>query len=156
MGLATILTKMVILRNKFYSEKVGSVENIVNALRTTAKSNEIMDSDKWLGNNEKDLFKETCWDLTENKNADCPEINDCHFLGKPIAINQLGEDTPQYFATICLGKNSSGDFIKDDLTEFKGICEKLKTKYYASWVSMTDAWRDICDDISYWGVTFTF
>ena len=77
-------------------------------------------------------------------------------MGKPIAINQLGEDTPQYFATICLGKNGSGDFIKDDLTEFKGICEKLKTKYYASWVSMTDAWRDICDDISYWGVTFTF
>lgn len=146
---------MILLRDKFYSEGINSVDDIVQALRSTARVTELYKSLDWLRNEKPELLENCCWNLTGSSEVNCPiDLSDCKlYKGQVIAIKNMN-DQIQYFGIVNLGKNGPGDFVEDDLKEFERICELLKTKYKATWIDMPEATRDICDDVSSWVITF--
>ena len=60
----------------------------------------------------------------------------------------------QFYCLIKEGKNGSGDFVDDDMTNVLGYLNKLKENG-ATWRCVTDVFIDIPDDVSTWAITFT-
>lgn len=60
----------------------------------------------------------------------------------------------QFYCLIKEGKNGSGDFVDDDMTNVLGYLNKLKENG-ATWRCVTDVSIDIPDDVSTWVITFT-
>jgi len=60
----------------------------------------------------------------------------------------------QFYCLIKEGKNGSGDFVDDDMTNVLGYLNKLKESG-ATWRCVTDVSIDIPDDVSTWVITFT-
>lgn len=59
----------------------------------------------------------------------------------------------QFYVNIHEGLNGHGDFVADDMTNVYSALIKMKN--VAKWVSLTDIYADIPDDVSTWCVTFT-
>jgi hypothetical protein len=67
-------------------------------------------------------------------------------------LNNMGKY--QFYCLIKEGKNGSGDFVDDDMTNVLGYLNKLKDNG-ATWRCVTDVIIDIPDDVSTWVITFT-
>lgn len=75
---------------------------------------------------------------------------DANYVSRPFVRHNDG--SWQVYIWIGFGNNGSGDFVNDDLVRFKETMDYLTS--HTKWVSMTQAERDIIDDLSYWGITF--
>lgn len=150
---------MLLVRNKSRYAEINNESDVKELLISSGKIKDIEDSLRWLKeNNEPDFTlssEKDIYILEEapiNKPIMEKAMNSSN-CGDIIACPNINGET-QYFTIIRLGKNGHGDFVNDDLTDITRELLKLKLRGI-SWISMTNAERDILDDISYWGITFT-
>lgn len=150
---------MLLVRNKNKYVEINGESDVKELLNSSGQIKDIEDSLRWLKENSNPSLT-----LSSGKNVYTLEES---FVNKPvldkavdlskcgdiIACPNISGET-QYFTIISLGKNGHGDFVKDDLTDITRELLKLKLRGI-SWISMTNAERDIPDDVSYWGITFT-
>lgn len=150
---------MLLVRNKSRYVEINNESDVKELLVSSGKIKDIEDSLRWLKeNNEPDFTLRSEKDIYILEEAPINKpilekaINSSK-CGDIIACPNISGET-QYFTIIHLGKNGHGDFVNDDLTDITRELLKLKLRGI-SWISMTNAERDILDDISYWGITFT-
>ena len=60
----------------------------------------------------------------------------------------------QFYFLLHEGKNSSGDFVDDDMKNIVSYLDAMK-EAGATWRTITDLHNDIMDDVSDWVITFT-
>jgi hypothetical protein len=150
---------MLLVRNKNKYVEINSESDVKELLNSSGQIKDIEDSLRWLKENNEPEFTlssgKNVYTLREafvNKSV-LDKAVDLSKCGDIIACPNISGET-QYFTIISLGKNGHGDFVKDDLTDITRELLKLKLRGI-SWISMTNAERDIPDDVSYWGITFT-
>ena len=83
--------------------------------------------------------------------AELNKLNNILGIGYIFVIKKE-DGTKQVFFYVILGRNGSGDFIKNDMRDFANFILKDVSKIFPIY-NVTSMEHDILDDISYWGVT---
>lgn len=120
-------------------------KDIIEKLRTTATLDEIYEATSSQGIN----------NLTDKPipEEDIEKLKEMGMEDKTAVIENMNGER-QYFHNINLGENGCGDFVDNDLKDLLEKLEYMKS-CGAKDVDMTEGRRDIIDDVSGWGITFT-
>ena len=151
--------------SKDYIEKTTK-EYIIERLQTYANHEDLITALEF-GKNNKDGY---CFDefdlvnLSEISYSDeeIKKIKQIKFLIKQRhkcncngVVIKNKRDKKQFFIQIDEGLNGNGDFVYNDMTNIYFTLLMLKNKNLVKWVSLTDVFVDIADDLTCWTITYT-